>query len=75
MTSNAVSKFENVIRGMHGGGSVNRPTGGFLPIIECVNADSIVEDNKNREFTSKKSAVPIAEIMKKRRNTQEPLVL
>jgi len=75
MTNNTVSKFVNVIRGMSGGGTIiNKPTGGFLPIIECVKADGIIDENKNREFTSKKSAVPIAEIMKKRRNSQEPLV-
>lgn len=79
MTNSTISKFENVIkstREMTGGGDVkNRPTGGFLPIIECVKSDIVNEENKNREFTSKKSSVSITEIMKKRRGDLGPLVL
>jgi len=71
MTDNIESGFDNVIkftRAMTGGGdNQNRPTGGFLPIIECAKTDAISEENKNREFKGKKTSVSIADIMKKRR--------
>lgn len=70
-------KFSNILNNessLQSGGSIeDKPTGGFLPIIECTRKDLINEENKNREFKGKKNSVSIKDIMQKRRDKTKPL--
>jgi hypothetical protein len=46
--------------------------GGFPKIFQCNKAElQIIQESKNREFTSVKSAVSIKDIMLKRLNTHK----
>jgi len=71
------TKFSNLLNNdihiITGGSDSSKPTGGFLPIIECTRKDLINEENKNREFKSKKNSVSIKDIMTKRRDKTKPL--
>jgi hypothetical protein len=56
---------------MKGGGNivVKQPTGGFPPIFKCIREQIIKEEEqKNRLFATKKTAVSIKEIMQQRRD-------
>lgn len=44
------------------------PTGGFPPIFICKKGDKQQEEDKNRGFATKKTAVSIKEIMEERRS-------
>jgi hypothetical protein len=55
----------------HGGGEGDEdmPNGGFPPIFVCTKATvEKKEENKNREFSSKKTSLSIKDIMQKRRD-------
>ena len=55
-----------------GGNKINVPFGGFPLIFLCSESDKkILEENKNREYSTNKTAVSIKDIMKKRRETSD----
>lgn len=50
--------------------TLNKPSGGFPPIIKCSKAElKLIEENKNREFKGVKNAISIKDIMSKRVNS------
>ena len=49
--------------------SLNKPQGGFPPIIKCDKAElKVINENKNREFKGAVGAIPIRTILSNRLN-------
>jgi len=48
---------------------LNKPSGGFPPIIKCTKSElKLVDENKNREFQKAPGAISIKDIMTRRIN-------
>lgn len=68
--SKKVTKTSQNMSSQSGGADVDKttPTAGFPPIFICKKGDKQQEEDKNRGFATKKTAVSIKEIMEERRS-------